>query len=128
MSTVTPITKNAGRKATLIGLGRLMDDLRNDLRKPEVLNATHEDTHLDLLLEELEGVASEHLVKLLTLAHQREEFEREQCAALAEANAELEHAAYFAHMAGLPEADIYEISKRTADALSNAIVKVKAQA
>lgn len=125
MNNVTPITKNAGRRITSVGIGALANELRNDLRKPEVVSARREERRNELLLEDLEAASSEHLLKLLQLAHERERFEREQGAALGEANAELEHAAYFTHMAGLSEEAIYEISDRTADALSAAMKKVQ---
>ena len=126
MGTVTPILKNKTRNITRISLGTLERELRNDLTKPEVLNAQPDAT--ELLIDEVEAVATEHHVKLLELAHRREQFNREEGAALAEINAELEHAAYFAFMAGAPEDELYALDTRTADALSNAIRKVQAQA
>jgi hypothetical protein len=127
MGTVTPIFKNKTRRITQISLGALERELRNDLRKPEVLNAQQPDA-TELLIDEVEAVATEHHVKLLELAHRREQFTREEVDALAQINAELEHAAYFAFMAGAPEDELYALDTRTADALSSAIRKVQAQA
>lgn len=127
MGTVTSITKSRARRATLISVGDLERDLRTDLRKPEVINLTQPDGNT-LLVEEIESLASEHCVKRLELTQRRERFEREMAAEEAELTAELEHAVYFAFMAGVPESAIYELDSRTADALSNAIRKAQAQA
>ena len=127
MSNVTSINKNRARNATRISVGALAEELRNDLRKPEVLNARH-DTDIQRVLDDLDGVSSEHLVKLLELSHKRERFEREMAAEQADLKAELEHAAFYALMAGAPEDSIAEIDDRTADALSNAMRTVQAQA
>jgi len=126
MSNVTSITKNRARRATLISVGDLERALRTDLRKPEILDVTHHNT--DLLVEEIESLASEHCVKRLELKHRREQFERDMAAEEAELNAELEHATYHAFMAGASESDIYALDSRTADALTNAIRKAQAQA
>ena len=126
MSTVTSINKNRARRATQISVGDLERELRTDLTKPEVLNAVRQSPQL--LIEEVEGVASEHCVRRLELAQRRERFEREMAAEEAELDAELEHAAYFAFMAGADEAEIYALDSRTADALTNAIRKAQAQA
>lgn len=126
MGTVTSINKSRARRATIISVGDLERQLRTDLRKPEVLNVTASGN--SLLIEEVESLASEQCVKRLELAQRRERFEREMAAEEAELDAELEHAAYFAFMAGVPEAEIYELDSRTADALTNAIRKAQAQA
>lgn len=124
---VTPISKNAGHKVARIRLGGLADELRADLAKPEVLNAQHYTDH-KRMLEELDALSSEHLVKLLELAHRRAKSARDFAAEEQELKAELEHAAYFAFMAGVPQEAIAEIDDRTADALSRAILRVEAQA
>ena len=81
------------------------------------------------LLDDLEGIASEHYVKRLELAHKRQRFEREQAAELAELDSEIEHAAYFALMAGVPEEDIYGLDdERLSSALERAMRLVQAQA
>lgn len=126
MNAVTNINKHRARRATLISVGQLERELRTDLRKPEILDVTHNDNAL--LIEEVEALASEHCVKRLEMKHRREQFERDEAAEEAELNAELEHAAYHAFMAGVSEADIYSLDTRTADALTNAIRKVQAQA
>ena len=127
MSNVTSINKNRARRATKISVGDLERELRTDLTKPEVLNAVVRQSP-QLLIEEVEGVASEHCVRRLELAQRRERFEREMAAEEAELNAELEHAAYFAFMAGADEGELYALDSRTADALTNAIRKAQAQA
>lgn len=124
---VTPISKNSGRRVTQIRVGGLADELRTDLGKPEVLNAQHY-TDNKRMLEELDALSTEHLVKLLELAHRRAKAERDFAAEEQELKAELEHAAYFAFMAGVPEEAIAEIDDRTAEALSKAIITVQAQA
>jgi hypothetical protein len=126
MNSVTSINKNRARRATRISVGDLERELRTDLRKPEVLDVTH--NSVDLLIEEIEALASEHCVKRLELRQRRERFEREMAAEEAELNAELEHATYHAFMAGASESDIYALDTRTADALTNAIRKAQAQA
>lgn len=126
MNTVASIDQHRARRATRISVGDLERELRTDLRKPEVLNVTPDSN--SLLIEEVEALASEHCVKRLELAQRRERFEREMAAEEAELDAELEHAVYFAFMAGVPESAIYELDTRTADALSSAIRKAQAQA
>lgn len=126
MNSVTSIDQHRARRATRISVGDLERELRTDLRKPEILNVTPDAN--SLLIEEVEGLASEHCVKRLELAHRRERFEREMAAEEAELDAELEHAVYFAFMAGVPESAIYDLDNRTADALSSAIRKAQARA
>lgn len=126
MNNVTSITKNRARRATQISVGDLERELRTDLTKPEVLNAVQQSPQL--LIEEVEAVASEHCVRRLEMRHRREQFERDMIVEEAELDAELEHAAYFAFMAGADETDIYNLDTRTAEALTNAIAKAQAQA
>ena len=127
MSNVTEITKHRARRATQISVGTLERELRTDLTKPAVLNTAHTSSP-QLLVDEVESLASEHCVKRLELRHRREQFERQMVAEEAELDAELEHAAYFAFMAGADETDIYNLDTRTAEALTNAIAKAQAQA
>jgi hypothetical protein len=127
MSTVTNINKNRARRATQISVGTLERELRTDLTKPEVLNAAVLQSP-QLLIEEVEAVASEHCVRRLEMQHRREQFERDMAAEEAELDAELEHAAYFAFMAGADETDIYNLDTRTAEALTKAITKAQARA
>ena len=128
MSNVIDINKNRARRATQISVGDLERELRTDMKKPEVLSAAPQQTSPALLIEEVESVASEHCVKRLEMKHRREQFERQMAAEEAELDAELEHAAYFAFMAGADESAIYELDTRTADALTNAIRKAQARA
>lgn len=126
MNTVTSIDQHRARRATRISVGDLERGLRTDLRKPEILNAAPEAN--SLLIQEVELLATDQCVKRLELAQRRERFEREMAAEEAELDAELEHAAYFAFMAGVPESALYELDSRTADALSSAIRKAQAHA
>lgn len=127
MGTVTPINKNlVGAQVHRIDIGALATELRTDLPKFSVPFEKTEQDRNELLQADLEEASSDHLLKLLGLAQRREQFEREQAAALNEANINLERAAYSAHIAGLPEETIYSISDRTANALSSAIRKVEA--
>jgi hypothetical protein len=128
VNNVTPITKNAGRRQSTIDIGALANELRAELMKPEVLNASPVVADNERMLDELDALSSEHMVKRLELAHKREQFNRAEAEALSELNAELEHAAYFAFMAGVPEEDIYRVDNNTAEALSSAISKVQATA
>lgn len=129
MSTVTSLSEYRTNKgARIIHIGTLSQGLRRDLSKPEVRNAP-QPTGEDRMLEELEALSSEHMVKRLELAHKREAFERQMSAELAELQQEMEHAAYFAFMAGVPEEAIYGLDdENLSDALNNAIATVQAQA
>lgn len=122
---VVSITKNAGRKFTQIKLGGLAEELKAELKKPEVCRAQHPSGE-ERMLEELNALSSEHMVKRLELAHKREAFERALAAEQAALDNELEHAAYFAFMAGVPEDAIYDINdERLSNALTEAISKVQ---
>lgn len=126
MGTVTPIFRNKARNISQISMGTLERELRNDLTKPEVLNPQPD--AVELLVDEVEALSTEHYVKRLELAHRRAQFERQLAAEEAELDAELEHAAYFAFMAGAPESDLYELDTSVAEALTRAISKVQAHA
>jgi hypothetical protein len=129
VSTVTSISQYKNRRtARTISLSALQQELRAELTKAETLNAPADLPGHTMMLEELEGVSTEYLVKLHALAQKREKFERQIAAEEAELKAELEHAAYFAFMAGVPEEAIAEIDDRTAEALSSAMMKVQAHA
>jgi hypothetical protein len=129
VNSVTSIAKyKASRSARNISVSALAQELRKELAKAETANAPADLPSHTMMLEELEGVSTEYLVKLHALAQKREKFERQIAAEEAELKAELEHAAYFAFMAGVPEEAIYEIDERTADALGAAMKKVQAHA
>jgi hypothetical protein len=126
VNSVTNISQfKQARNARNISVSVLAQELRKELAQAQTTNAPADLPGHDMMLEELEGVSTEHLVKLHMLALKRERFEREMAAEEAELKAELEHAAYFAYMAGVPEEAIAEIDDRTADALSNAQMKVQ---
>jgi hypothetical protein len=126
---VTSISEfKQNRTARNISVSVLAQKLRKELAKAETLNAPADLPGHTMMLEELEGISTEYLVKLHALAQKREKFERQIAAEEAELKAELEHAAYFAFMAGVPEDAIAEIDDRTAEALSAAMMKVEAHA
>jgi hypothetical protein len=129
VNSVTNISQyKQARTARTLSVSALAQELRKELAKAETLNAPADLPGHAMMLEELEGVSTEYLVKLHALAQKREKFERQIAAEEAELKAELEHAAYFAYMAGVPEDAIAEIDDRTAEALSAAMLKVQAHA
>lgn len=130
MSSVTNLNEYKTQRAPrTLNIGHLAQELRNDLRRPSVARAVQQPTGEERMLEELDALAAEHMVKHLELAHKREAFERQMDAERAELDREIEHAAYFAFMAGVPEEAIYSLNdERLSDALNNAIATVQAQA
>jgi hypothetical protein len=116
------------RNMNSISVSDLAQQLKKELAKAETVNAPADLPAHAMMLEELELVSTDYLVKLHGLTQKREKFERELAAEEAELKAELEHAAYFAFMAGVPEDAIAEIDDRTAEALSAAMLKVQAHA
>lgn len=128
MNNVTPITKNVGRKFTPIRISDEIRELRADLAKPEVLSASLAAPSLDSITKDLNEASSDFLTNLLELSHKKERAEREWETTLQGYKEELEAAAYFALVNGVPEEDIYNIDEHTAHALERAIRKVAAQA
>lgn len=84
--------------------------------------------HWQADLEQLERASGHYLLALLELAHKDEEHAREQAQARESLARDLEAEAYAAMIAGVPEADIYELDSYAGQALENAIRKVEAAA
>jgi hypothetical protein len=127
MSNVVPITKNS-RKFTAIRLGDEIRGLQADLTKQEVLNPAPQVPTQQKFFDELNEASNDFLTNLLELSHAKERAERMWQTTLDGYREELESAAYFALINGVPEEDIYNIDEHTASALDRAIHKVGAQA
>lgn len=126
MSNVIPIDRKRRTAATIISGHDIVVEVREALR--DVLPAKPAHTVVSPLLDDLEEASSEYLLNKLKLKHKRERLERELVQLEADNDLNLEEAAYFAHLNGVPESEIYELDAFSGQALENAIRKVQAHA